>query len=65
MRNMPWFTLPIEQQLTLGNKKVEVWLAHTEQLVKKGLSEAAEAIETGHQDIHTYFPQRQHNPAPD
>jgi hypothetical protein len=58
LRNLPWFALPLEQQLALGNKQVEVWLAHTEQLVKKGLAEAAEAIKAGHRDIRTYFPQR-------
>jgi hypothetical protein len=67
IRSLHWFASTLDtQELALGLRHLEVWLAHTETLVKQGLAETAILVDTGHQDIRSYFqPITAPHPPPD
>ena len=55
IRSLHWFDLTYDEQIGLGTRKLEVWLAHTEPLTQQGLAETARYLAAGHQDIRDYF----------
>jgi hypothetical protein len=64
IRNSHYFVQTIDTKLVQTTRELDLWLAHTEQIIQQGVAKAAQTIATGHFDIREYFPNLDIPPPP-